>query len=120
MPMNLDERALDGIISLNDEISRCAIPKHSAECHPSEHPQRERLVASPADVERASRIFRALGDGPRLRLLQLLMGGEACVTELVDALQEKFSTVSQRLRLLRGEGLVTRRRAGTHIFYGLA
>ena len=33
---------------------------------------------------------------------------------------EKFSTVSQRLRLLRGEGLIVRRREGTHLFYALA
>ena len=48
------------------------------------------------------------------------MDGERCVSELVDASGEKFSTVSQRLRLLRGEGLVLRRRAGTHLFYALA
>ena len=38
----------------------------------------------------------------------------------MQALGEKFSTVSQRLRLLRGEGLVHRRREGTHIYYALA
>lgn len=89
-------------------------------CHSEDHPRRQRSTARPADLERASRIFRALGDAPRLRLLELLMAGECCVTALVDASQEKFSTVSQRLRLLRGEGLVLRRRAGTHIYYALA
>jgi ArsR family transcriptional regulator len=33
---------------------------------------------------------------------------------------EKFSTVSQRLRVLRLEGLIVRRRAGTHLYYALA
>ncbi len=89
-------------------------------CHSHDHPRKDRLTARPADLERASRIFRALGDAPRLRLLELLMAGECCVTELVDASKEKFSTVSQRLRLLRSEGLVLRRREGTHIFYALA
>ena len=42
------------------------------------------------------------------------------MTEIVDAVHEKFSTVSQRLRLLRSEGLVSRRRKGTHIYYALA
>lgn len=65
-------------------------------------------------------MFRVLGDAPRLRLLELLTQGEWCVTELVAAMQEKFSTVSQRLRLLRAEGLVIRRRQGNHIFYALA
>lgn len=65
-------------------------------------------------------MFRALGDVQRLRLLELLRQREWCVTELVEALGEKFSTVSQRLRLLRTEGLVVRRREGTHLFYALA
>jgi ArsR family transcriptional regulator, lead/cadmium/zinc/bismuth-responsive transcriptional repressor len=89
-------------------------------CNTHDHPRRARPASHPADLERASRIFRAMGDAPRLRLLELLMGGECCVTELVDASQEKFSTVSQRLRLLRSERLVARRREGTHIFYALA
>src|SRR5438105_4139863 len=71
-------------------------------------------------LERAARLFDALGDAPRLQLLQLLSRGECCVTELVAAVQEKFSTVSQRLRLLRTEGVVARRRQGTHVYYRLA
>jgi ArsR family transcriptional regulator len=61
-----------------------------------------------------------MGDAQLLRLLELLKHGEHCVTEIVEALDEKFSTVSQRLRLLRGEGLVAHRRQGTHIYYALA
>jgi ArsR family transcriptional regulator len=99
---------------------RCIIADHLPHCDASDHPQRERPVASAESLERASRIFRALGDAPRLRLLELLAGGESCVTEIVQAMGEKFSTISQRLRLLRSEGLIKRRRAGTHIFYGLA
>ena len=61
-----------------------------------------------------------MGDEHRLRILELLRQGECCVTELVDAVQEKFSTVSQRLRVLRSARLVVRRRKGTHVFYDLA
>jgi DNA-binding transcriptional ArsR family regulator len=61
-----------------------------------------------------------MSDAQRLRVLELLKHGERCVTEIVAAVNEKFSTVSQRLRLLRGEGLIVRRREGTHIFYALA
>lgn len=53
-------------------------------------------------------------------LLVQLAGGEVCVTELADTLDEALSTVSQRLRLLRAEGLVQRRRAGKHVYYALA
>jgi DNA-binding transcriptional ArsR family regulator len=80
----------------------------------------DRPVCNVTALERASRLFRALGDGPRLQTIQLLRQRECCVTEIVAALGEKFSTVSQRLRILRTEGLVVRRRAGTHLFYALA
>lgn len=65
-------------------------------------------------------MFRAMGDAPRLRILHLLLRGEVCAGEIVTALGEKFSTVSQRLRVLRNEGLVNRRRDGSHIYYALA
>jgi DNA-binding transcriptional ArsR family regulator len=61
-----------------------------------------------------------MGDAPRLAILHHLAAGEACVGEIVAATGEKFSTVSQRLRVLRGEGLVARRRAGSHVFYAPA
>ena len=44
----------------------------------------------------------------------------AASSQIVTALGEKFSTVSQRLRTLRTEGLVKRRRAGNHLFYALS
>jgi len=90
-------------------------------CRPEEHagsrPARE---VSDADLVKASGIFRALGDPSRLRLLVLLARGEACVTEVSDAEGDEISTISQRLRVLRNEGLVSRRRQGKHILYGLA
>jgi ArsR family transcriptional regulator len=60
-----------------------------------------------------------MGDAPRLRLLVLLQRRDSCVTELVEAEGEKFSTISQRLRVLRSEGLITRRRQGKHLVYSL-
>ena len=48
------------------------------------------------------------------------MTGEHCVTELAEELDEKMSTMSERLRLLRADGLVSRRREGKHMYYQLA
>ena len=90
-------------------------------CRPEEHSRSTgRVEVNAADLVRASRIFRALGDPPRLRLMALLAKGEACVTEVSEAEGEEISTISQRLRVLRNEGLVSRRRQGKHIVYGLA
>ncbi len=88
-------------------------------CGPHEHLQRPAPVRRPEAVERAVRLFRALGDEARLRTLDLLVPGEACVSELAEATGERVSTMSHRLRLLRVEGLVTRRRDGRHIYYML-
>ncbi|HET6583778.1 MAG TPA: metalloregulator ArsR/SmtB family transcription factor [Nannocystaceae bacterium] len=76
-------------------------------------------MRSAEELERAVRLFKALGDEARLRTLDMLLGGEACVSELAEATGERVSTVSHRLRLLRSEGLVTRRRDGRHIYYAL-
>ena len=88
-------------------------------CSPQQHRTKKRKIDS-ASLERAAQLFRAMGDTPRLRILQLLQDGERCVTELVAEMNEKFPTVSQRLRVLRGEGLIARRRDGNHIYYALA
>ena len=61
-----------------------------------------------------------MGDAPRLRVLDLLKQRELCVTEIVAAVGEKFTTVSQRLKLLRSERLIARRREGSHVYYTLA
>ena len=71
--------------------------RSTSHCDPSDHPVHHAggADASPFALDRASRIFRAMGDAARLRILHLLMGGECCVTEIVEAVGEKFSTVSQ-------------------------
>ncbi len=71
-------------------------------------------------LARAAGLFRAAGEPARLRLLELLSHGELCVTEVAAHTREELSTVSQRLRVLRAEHLVTRRREGKHVFYALA
>jgi ArsR family transcriptional regulator, lead/cadmium/zinc/bismuth-responsive transcriptional repressor len=79
-----------------------------------------RAVSPQLVVERAAALFRALGDSARLSLLERLAGGEYCVTELADATGEGLSTISQRLRTLRSERLLRRRRVGKHVYYTLA
>lgn len=74
----------------------------------------------PAALERAARIFRAAGDAARLRLLDELMRGERSVTDLAEVVGAGLSTVSQQLRILRSEDLVTTRREGKRIFYSLS
>lgn len=79
------------------------------------------MTPLPADsYARAAGIFRAAGDEARLRLLARLAEDEWCVTELAVDAGAALSTVSQRLRVLRAEGLVQARRDGKHMYYRLA
>ncbi len=77
-------------------------------------------VCSAQVLERAAAILRAAGDPGRLRLLELLAPGERCVTELAELSGDSLPNVSARLRVLRGERLLSRRREGKHQFYALA
>ncbi len=90
-----------------------------ADCDHDARPPRDTPISAVA-LTRAAALFRACGDPERLRLLERLSHAEYCVTELAVESGDGLSTVSQRLRLLRSEGLVSRRREGKHIFYALA
>lgn len=103
-----------------NEGGRAGEPEEALGCSPAEHGGTRSPSYGDAAFERASRMLRALGDVSRLRLLERLSGGELCVTQIAEATGEGMSTISQRLRVLRGEGLVTGRREGKHVYYALA
>ncbi len=63
------------------------------------------------------RIFKALSDPTRLRILHLLLERELCVCELIFILKMEQSRVSHQLRVLRNAGLVEDRREGKWIIY---
>lgn len=64
------------------------------------------------DAASAARLFKALSDPTRLRLVSLLQGGERCVCDLTDALGSPQPTVSRHLAALRRAGLVAQRQVG--------
>jgi ArsR family transcriptional regulator len=68
-------------------------------------------------LERASRVIRVVGHPLRLRLLELLEGGERNVTDLVRSAGVSQAIVSQQLRILRAEGVVGARREGVRVYY---
>ncbi len=86
-------------------------------CQHDQAPDRQSPSADVTDT--AARFFRALGDPARLRVVAELAGRELCVSEIAELTGDSLSSVSQRLRVLRAEGLVTRRRDGKHIHYAL-
>lgn len=71
-------------------------------------------------VELVAARFRALGDGSRIKLLNLLMQGESSVQELVEASGMTQTNVSRHLGLLRREGIVSRTKDGKRAVYRIA
>lgn len=80
------------------------------------------LVQTSLEPEQAgelSRMFKALGDPVRLRLLSLItsFGDKACVCDLTDAFEVTGPTISHHLKVLREAGLVECERRGTWVYY---
>jgi ArsR family transcriptional regulator len=67
-----------------------------------------------------SRIFKALGDETRLRMVALLAHGELCVCHIERALELSQPNASRQLAVLKNAGLVDTRREGNWIHYRLA
>lgn len=66
------------------------------------------------------RIFAALADETRRRILGLLASGEICVCHIHEALDIPQPTASRHLARLRNAGLVATRREGLWVHYRLA
>ena len=64
-------------------------------------------------------VFRAIADPTRLRILNLLRGGERCVCEIVDILRCPQPKASRHLAYLRRAGLVSVRKDGLWAYYKL-
>ena len=71
------------------------------------------------DGQRTARLFHALADETRLRIVEQLADGEQCVCDLTDALEAGQSRLSFHLKTLKEAGLVTDRRQGRWIYYTL-
>ena len=76
-------------------------------------------VEAPTDFARAARWFQALSDETRLRIVEMLAGGECCVCDLQSALDAYQSRLSFHLKKLKEAGVVHDRREGRWVYYSL-
>lgn len=77
-------------------------------------------VLDPVEAERLARIFKALGDPTRVRLVSLIAShadAEACVCDLTDPVGLTQPTVSHHLKQLVEAGLLTREQRGRWSYY---
>lgn len=72
------------------------------------------------DLDALTRVYAALGDATRLRILSLLSEDEICVCHIHASLDCPQPTASRHLAYLRKSGLVEARREGTWMYYRLA
>jgi len=76
--------------------------------------------SSDSDRGVGAKLFRGLGDGTRLAILQSLSGGERRVTDLVAELGMSQSNVSAHVACLKDCGLVLDRPQGRAVYYRIA
>jgi rhodanese-related sulfurtransferase/DNA-binding transcriptional ArsR family regulator len=67
-----------------------------------------------------ARVGKALANGNRLELLELLAQGERSVDELAKVSGLSVANTSQHLQLLRQSGLVSSRKEGLKVFYRIS
>lgn len=81
--------------------------------------QKRGTGASGRELDGLVELFRLLSDKTRLNILLLLSSGERNVTSLCEELALPQPTVSHHLGLLRMRNLISNRRDGKQVFYGL-
>jgi rhodanese-related sulfurtransferase/predicted transcriptional regulator len=77
-------------------------------------------AAKDALFEAQASVAKALGNGHRAELVDVLTQGERSVDDLAAEIGQSIANTSHHLRLLARTGVVTTRRDGTRVFYRLA
>jgi ArsR family transcriptional regulator len=101
------------------------MPNHEPTGEPATAVTAASVVRAPLDASRAdsfARMFKAVGDPVRLRLLSMIASartGEVCVCDLTADFELSGPTISHHLKVLREAGLVDSDRRGTWVYYRL-
>ncbi len=77
-------------------------------------------AAKTALFDQFARVGQALSSGRRMEILDVLANGERSVDSLAQELGLTLANASQHLQVLREAGLVSSRREGTFVHYGLS
>ncbi len=69
------------------------------------------------DLEACAQVLRVLAHPHRLKIVELLMGGQLCVGELAEEVGLAPSAVSQHLSHMRAHGILDVQREGRTAYY---
>src|SRR5512136_2866384 len=125
IPMNLPERENE---SCHENSACCEAEKTLAKLYGDQRIARERCLHICAQARKMDegelaaeiRVFKAVADATRLRILKLLVGGELCICEIMLALKKPQSSVSHNLSILEDAGLIKERKEGKWCLYRIS
>jgi ArsR family transcriptional regulator len=114
--------------SCRDSSACCEAEKTLAKLYGDQGIARERCLhvctqakkIDQEDLTSEIKVFKAVADATRLRILKLLTAGELCICEIMLALKKPQSSVSHNLSILEDAGLIKERKEGKWCFYRIS
>jgi len=70
--------------------------------------------------EKMAKVLKAIAHPERLRIIEILTGGEMNVTEIIKQLGDSQSLTSQHLNQLTDKRILSHRRYGQFVYYKIA
>nr|WP_211211826.1 metalloregulator ArsR/SmtB family transcription factor [Salinicoccus albus] len=71
------------------------------------------------DDESKVKLLHGFSNKTRIQILECIKDDEKTVSQVVDELQGNQSNISQHLACLKGCGIISGRRNGKYVYYGL-
>lgn len=118
----------EDIGSCKDHSPCCEAEKTLARLYGDSEKARERCLKVCAqakmieedDLAPEIKVFKAVADYTRLRILKLLTDGELCICEIMLALKKPQSSISHNLSILEDAGLIKERKDGKWCHYRIS
>lgn len=118
----------DEKVSSCDDSACCEAENTLARLYGDRSIARERCLQVCAQVRKIDeveltaemKVFKAVADATRLKILKLLSSGELCIGELMLALKRPQSSISHNLSVLEDAGLVKERKEGKWCRYRIS
>ena len=125
MLLNLPENGKESCL---DSSACCGAENTLAKLYGDRSIARERCIQICAQAKRIEgeeltaeiKVFKAVADATRLKILKLLSGGELCICEIMLALKRPQSSISHNLSILEDAGLVKERKEGKWCRYSIS
>ncbi|VVB63726.1 Putative arsenical resistance operon repressor ArsR [uncultured archaeon] len=114
--------------SCRDNSACCEAERTLAKLYGNQSVARERCLhvctqakkIDEEDLTTEIKVFKAVADATRLKILKLLTAGELCICEIMLALKKPQSSISHNLSILEDVGLIKERKEGKWCLYRIS